>query len=132
MGSIFIRRGIAADYGTGYWLARIVGVARAFELLYDGGVVDSKRALEVGLANRVVPDDEFMPEVMKYARQIAAGPPLAYTTVRRVVLDSVDSINRDVFLEREWSTQSALLSTNDAAEGFRSFLERREPNFTGP
>lgn len=131
MGPIFIRRGIATDYGTGYWLARIVGVAKAYELLYDGGVVDSGRALELGLANRVVPDDEFMPEVMKYARQIAAGPPLAYTATRRNVLDSVDNLSRDAFSQREWAAQTALLTTKDAAEGFRSFLERREPSFTG-
>lgn len=131
IGSIFIKRGVAADYGAAYWLPRIVGVSKAFELFYDGNVIDSARALELGLANRVVPDDEFMDEVMAYAAQIAAGPPMGYTGVRRLILDSVDGIERGVFLDREWAAQAALLRTNDAAEGFKSFIERREPEFTG-
>ena len=131
IGSIFIKRGVAADYGAAYWLPRIVGVSKAFELFYDGNVIDSARALELGLANRVVPDDQLMDEVMTYAAQIAAGPPMGYTGVRRLILDSVDSIERGVFLDREWVTQTALLKTNDAGEGFKSFIERRDPEFTG-
>ena len=131
IGSIFIKRGIAADYGAAYWLPRIVGVAKAFELFYDGNVVDSARALELGLANRVVPDEEFASEVRAYAEQIAAGPPMGYTTVRRLIVESVDAIERLTYLDREWAAQSALLRTNDAAEGFRSFVERRDPQFSG-
>lgn len=131
IGSIFIKRGIAADYGAAYWLPRIVGVAKAFELFYDGNVLDSATALELGLANRVVPDDEFKHELMAYARQIAAGPPMGYTGIRRLIQDSVNSIDREVFLDREWGTQTALLRSGDAGEGFKSFLERREPQFTG-
>ena len=131
IGSIFIKRGLASDYGATYWLPRIVGVAKAFEIFYDGNMLDSSRALALGLANRVVPDEEFMDEVMSCARQIAAGPPIAYTSLRRLVQDSVNSINRDLFLDREWSAQAALLRTSDASEGFNSFLERRAPQFTG-
>jgi 2-(1,2-epoxy-1,2-dihydrophenyl)acetyl-CoA isomerase len=131
IGPIFIKRGIAADYGASYWLPRIVGLARAFELSYDGNVVDAQRALELGLANRVVPDDQLMDETLAYARRIAAGPPMGYTTIRRLLIDSVDAVDRATFAEREWAAQTALLRTSDAAEGFRSFLERREPEFTG-
>ena len=131
IGSIFIKRGVAADYGAAYWLPRIVGVSKAFELFYDGNVIDSARALELGLANSVVPDDRFMDEVMAYAARIAAGPPMGYTGIRRLILDSVDAIGRDVFLDREWAVQAALLRSSDAAEGFRSFLEHRDPAFTG-
>lgn len=131
IGSIFIKRGVAADYGAAYWLPRIVGVSKAFELFYDGNVIDSTRALELGLANKVVPDDEFMDAVMAYAAQIAAGPPMGYTGIRRLILDSVDAIDRDVFLDREWAVQRELLRSSDAGEGFKSFLERREPAFTG-
>ena len=101
------------------------------ELFYDGNVVDSARALELGLANRVVPDDEFTSEVRAYAEQIAAGPPMGYTAVRRLIVESVDAIDRLTYLDREWAAQSALLRTDDAAEGFRSFVERRDPQFSG-
>ena len=131
LGSIFIHRGVASDYGAAYWLPRIVGVARAFEIFYDGRMIDSARALELGLANRVVPDDELLAEATAYAGQIAAGPPMGYTGIRRLLQDSVDSIDRAVFLDRKWATQTALLRTSDAAEGFRSFIERRDPEFTG-
>lgn len=131
IGSIFIKRGVAADYGAAYWLPRIVGVSKAFEIFYDGNVMSAQKALEVGLANEVVADEEFMDRVMAYAAQIAAGPPMGYTGVRRLILDSVDSLDRDTFLDREWVAQAALLKTSDAGEGFRSFLERREPEFTG-
>jgi len=131
IGSIFIKRGVAADYGAAYWLPRIVGVSKAFELFYDGNVIDSTRALELGLANRVVPDDQFMDEVMAYAAQIAAGPPMGYTGIRRLILDSVDAIDRNVFLDREWVVQGELLRSSDAGEGFKSFLEHRDPAFTG-
>lgn len=131
IGSIFIKRGLASDYGATYWLPRIVGVAKAFEIFYDGNLLDSSQALALGVANRVVPDENFMDEVLSYARQIAAGPPIAYTSLRRLVQDSVNSINRDLFLDREWSAQAALLETSDASEGFKSFIERREPEFTG-
>ena len=131
IGSIFIKRGLAADYGAAYWLPRLVGVSKAFELFYDGNVVDSATALELGLANRVVPDDELASEVRAYAEQIAAGPPMGYTAIRRLIVESVDSIDRLTYLDREWTAQSALLRTDDAAEGFRSFVERRDPRFTG-
>ncbi|MEE8338303.1 MAG: enoyl-CoA hydratase-related protein [Dehalococcoidia bacterium] len=131
IGSIFIKRGVAADYGASYWLPRIVGYSRALDIFYDGEVMDAQRALELGLANRVVPDEQLMDEAMTYARRIAAGPPMGYTAIRRLVIESVDAIGRDVFAEREWTAQTALLRTADAAEGFKSFIERREPQFSG-
>ena len=131
IGPIFIKRGLAADYGAAYWLPRIVGAAKAFELFYDGNVIAAGRSLELGLANRVVPDEQLMDEVLAYARQIAAGPPLAYTGIRRLIQDAVSSSDRDRFFDREWAAQAALLASADAREGFRSFLERREPEFHG-
>ena len=131
IGSIFIKRGIAADYGAAYWLPRIVGVSKAFELFYDGNLRSSAEALELGLANRVVPDEDFRDEVMAFACQIAAGPPMGYTAIRRLILDSVDNLDRELFLDREWAVQAALLKSGDAGEGFKSFLERREPQFSG-
>ena len=61
IGSIFIKRGIAADYGAAYWLPRIVGVPKAFELFYDGNVVDSATALELGLATASCPTTSSPP-----------------------------------------------------------------------
>lgn len=130
IGTVFIRRGIAADYGVSYWLPRIVGQARAYELAYSGDLLDARAALEFGLANRVVPDDRLLEETLAYAAKIAAGPPLAYTALRRLLIRQAD-MPLDQFLEYEWTTQADLLRTEDCREGFRAFIERREPKFTG-
>ena len=130
MGSVFIQRGLAADYGAAYWLPRIVGHARAVELLYSGDLVDAARCLELGLAREVVPDDELLERALRYAREIAAGPPLAYTGVRRLLMRASE-LPMSHFLEYEWTTQLGLLGSEDAQEGFRSFLERRDPHFEG-
>ncbi len=130
LGSVFIRRGVATDYAVSYWLPRIVGLAKAYELLYTGELLDAQSALAVGLVNRVVPAEKLMDEAMTFARTIAAGAPLAYVYTRRAVQHSLDNTLRQQ-LEFEWTQQSELLNTNDAREGFRAFIERRAPNFSG-
>jgi 2-(1,2-epoxy-1,2-dihydrophenyl)acetyl-CoA isomerase len=130
IGPIFIKRGLAADYGASYWLPRVVGPARAYEIFYDGDPLPAQRALEVGIAQRVYPDDRLLEETLAYARKIAAGPPLATTYIRRLVARSLDTPLHE-FVETEWSWQSNLLRTRDAVEGFRAFVERREPTWVG-
>lgn len=130
MGTIFIKRGMATDYGVSWWLPRIVGAAKAFELLYSGEIMDAPALLKLGLVNRVVPHESLLAETMAYARMIAAGPPLAYMYTRRNVMLSMDT-GFDAQLEGEWRNQAELLATADAAEGFRAFLQRRAPEFKG-
>ncbi|MGE0572943.1 MAG: enoyl-CoA hydratase/isomerase family protein [Dehalococcoidia bacterium] len=130
IGSIFIRRGLATDYGAGFWLPRIVGVAKAYEILYSGQPFPAKEALALGIVNRVVPDADLMNEAMAYAATIAKGPPLAYTATRRIVQRSLEATIRD-FPDYEWGLQSAMLRTEDGREGFKAFLEKREPEFKG-
>ncbi|MBM3139808.1 MAG: enoyl-CoA hydratase [Chloroflexi bacterium] len=130
LGPIFMKRGLASDYGVLYWLPKLVGAARAYEIIYDGDLLDARRALEVGIANRVVPDEQLLAETLAYARKVAAGPPLAYTYVRRLVRRSFD-LPMHEFLELEWTYQANLLRTHDAREGFAAFVERREPRFRG-
>jgi 2-(1,2-epoxy-1,2-dihydrophenyl)acetyl-CoA isomerase len=130
VGPIFIKRGLASDYGAAYWLPRIVGIARAYEIFYNGNPIDAAAALEAGLANRIVPDDELFDEALKVATSYAAGPPIGNARIRQLLARSTDTSMRD-FLELEWAYQLELLNTADAAEGFRAFVEQRAPNFTG-
>ena len=130
LGPIFIKRGLASDFGASYWLPRLVGPARAYEIFYDGGPLPADKALELGVVQRVYPDAQLLGETLAYARKVAAGPPLATTYIRRLVARSLDTPLRE-FLETEWSWQSNLLKTADAAEGFSAFVERREPHFEG-
>jgi 2-(1,2-epoxy-1,2-dihydrophenyl)acetyl-CoA isomerase len=130
IGSIFIRRGLAADFAAAYWLPRLVGHARAHEIFYEGDLLPAERCLELGLANRVVPADELLDAALDYGRRIAAGPPMAYTSVRRM-LQRATELPMSHFLEYEWTAQLALLASEDGAEGFRAFLEKRAPEFHG-
>lgn len=130
MGSIFIKRGLASDYGVAYWLPRIIGVGRAYDLMYSGELLDAATCLQVGLANRVVADDALAEEAGNYARMIADGPPLAYTLARRMLQRSGDMPIAE-FAEYEWTNQRLLLESKDVREGFRSFIEKRPAKFTG-
>jgi 2-(1,2-epoxy-1,2-dihydrophenyl)acetyl-CoA isomerase len=130
MGTVFIKRATASDCGAAFWLPRIVGIAKAFELFYSGELLDAPSALKEGLVSRVIPDDLLLQEAIAYASLIAKGPPLAFTALRRVLLRSTE-MTLHQFLEYEWTAQLDLLKTSDCIEGFRSFVERREPRFTG-
>lgn len=130
LGTIFIKRGIGPDYGTSFWLPRIVGLSKAYELVYTGDLIDAQAALAIGLVNRVVPHDSLMEETLTLARTIASGPAIAYTYSRRAIARSLENDLRSQ-LELEWTNQSELLTTRDAREGFAAFRERRPPVFTG-
>jgi 2-(1,2-epoxy-1,2-dihydrophenyl)acetyl-CoA isomerase len=130
LGSVFIRRGVGPDFGTSFWLPRIVGQAKAYELLYSGELLNAEAALAVGLVNRVVAHDTLIDETMTYARTIAAGPPIAFTYTRRAAARSFNNTIRD-HLEFEMTQQMELMATKDAHEGFSAFRERRAPEFTG-
>lgn len=121
---------MASDYGVAYWLPRIIGIGRAYDLMYSGELLDADTCLQVGLANRVVADDALAEEAGNYARMIADGPPLAYTLARRMLQRSGDMPIAE-FAEYEWTNQRLLLESKDVREGFRSFIEKRPAKFTG-
>jgi 2-(1,2-epoxy-1,2-dihydrophenyl)acetyl-CoA isomerase len=129
MGTIFIKRGLATDYGVAFWLPRLVGPAKAFELLYSGEVLAAPQLLELGLVNRVVAHEELLPETLSYARMIAEGPAAAYTYTRQNALRAVTE-GLVPFLEQEWRHQAELLVSDDAREGFAAFREKRAPRFS--
>jgi len=130
MGSIFIKRGLASDYGVSYWLPKLVGYGRAMEMMYSGELLNAEACLQAGLANKVFADDELMVEAQKYAQMIADGPPMAYTLVRRMMLRS-NEMTSSQFAEYEWGAQLMLLKSEDVREGFKAFGEKRTPEFKG-
>jgi enoyl-CoA hydratase/carnithine racemase len=130
MAESYIMMGMAPGDGGAYFLPRLVGIARALELLLTGKVISAGEALEMGLVNRVVPHETLMEETMSFAQELAAKPPLATRMIKRAVYQAQKS---DLRSHLDYiSSQLALLSeTQDHQEAARAFLEKRKPRFTG-
>ncbi len=130
LGESYILMGLVPGDGGAFFLPRLVGLAKAMELLLTGEVIDPGEALRIGLVNRVVPHDSLMDEAMKLALKIAAMPPQAVRMMKRVVYQSLDCTLR-THLDYVSSQLSLLSETEDHREAARSFLEKRKPLFTG-
>ena len=128
--SVFVRRGLVPDTGTSYHLPQLVGRGRAIEMLLTGDEVDAATADKWGLVNRVVEPDELLPEALKLASRLAAGPTVTLELTKRLVNDLTRG-GLDVHLQNEAWAGTRLALTEDSGEGRASFLERREPRWTG-
>ncbi len=128
--AIFVKRGIVADTGCTWFLPRLVGPAKALELLYTGRIVGAQEALAMGLVNEVVPADSLARRVDALAGEIAHGPSLAIELNKRLVREA---LGRDLtaHTELEQFLQGYTHTSEDAVEGRMSFLEKRDPVFRG-
>lgn len=127
---VFVRRGLVADAGGTFFLPRIIGLARAKELMFSGEPVDAQRALELGLVVKVVPHEKLMEEAMGMASKLAQGPTRAIGMIKRMLNRSFES-DLETALEMEASMQGIAVSTSDVVEGVTSFLQKRSPEFKG-
>jgi enoyl-CoA hydratase/carnithine racemase len=126
----YILMGLVPGDGGAYFLPRLVGMAKALEMLFTGDILSPEEALEAGLVNYVVPHDRLMEETMRLADSIASKPPLAVRMMKRAVYQAQGSTLR-AHLDYI-SSQLALLSeTRDHLEAAQAFLEKRKPVFSG-
>ena len=130
LSEIFAKRGLSVDGGSSWLLPRLVGLHRAKELAYFADIVSAREALDMGLVNRVVPDDELDAFVDDWARRLAAGPPLALSLTKKLLHNSM-SVDMAEALEDEARCQTINFYSEDTAEAMRAFAEKREPVFRG-
>lgn len=124
------KRGIVADSGLGYFLPRTVGSQRALELMFTGRRVNAQEALEMGAVMEVVPADRLLDRATELATQIAAGPPLSMAAHKRLVY-MIDDDDLTRVQDLTSLIVGKLFVTEDGTEGVKSFMERREPVFSG-
>lgn len=125
----FRRIGLVPDGGATWMLPRLVGKARAMELMLLGEKLPAKTAADWGLINKCVPDAELMEAAMAYARALADGPASLGLT-RNLVWEALDA-DWHLQLEGEAYAQGDASRTDDAREGVMAFVEKRPAKFTG-
>jgi enoyl-CoA hydratase len=129
-GELFVKRGLCCDVAGLGRLAQLVGREHAAELLFTGRIVDAAEARDLRLVSRVVPHEELLPQAIAVAESIAANPPLAVQKLKQGLRRALDPDWREL---GSWVSASLgeLFRTDDHKEGVASFLEKREPRYTG-
>jgi 2-(1,2-epoxy-1,2-dihydrophenyl)acetyl-CoA isomerase len=129
-GEVFTRVGLVPDGGGTYFLPRLVGTAKAMELMLLADIIDAQEALRLGLVNWVVPAAQLQEETQKLAARLAQGPTLAYGLVKTGLYQSLTMPLEDV-LHMEARHQAIAARSQDHAEGVAAFREKRQPRFLG-
>lgn len=126
----FAKSGAFPDWGGIHLLPKLVGYAKAAELFFTGDIIGAEEALRIGLVNKVVPHDELASATKKIAGRIAKNAPVSIALIKRGLqnfykMDITQAVDFESYCLR------ICFDTEDSKEGFRSFLEKRAPNFTG-
>ena len=122
--------GLAADSGSSWSLQRLVGPAKAKELLLMPSTIPAAQALELGLATEVVPVDQVIPRAHEIAARLAAGPTVAYGAIRRSIAFSAGhSLEESLDFERQMMELTG--ATEDHRHAVKSFLAKEKPTFQG-
>ncbi|MCH2517435.1 MAG: enoyl-CoA hydratase/isomerase family protein [Dehalococcoidia bacterium] len=129
--TVFIERSLSPDSGMSFFLPRIVGASRAFDLVYTSRFVDADEAYRIGLLDRLVPAESLLDEAKELAQQIAFWPPVAMQMSKRVMQRGMES---DLEEQLRYETHGIVFgrrAPHDVEEAAASFREKRPPDFTG-
>ncbi len=127
----FVKIGLVPDWGGHYLLTKLIGPARALELMMTGERIDAAEAYRLGLVNRCFPDEQLMAAVYERARVLTAAPAEAIAAIKRGVYLGASSTLEET-LAFEAAAQCRVFLSADAREGMRAFLDKRVPQFGMP
>lgn len=127
---VFVRRGITPDGGGAYLLPRLIGLAKAKELVFFGDDLAAPDAERIGLINKCVPADQLGDAVDEWATRLAQAPTKAVSLSKWLLNRSLDSDRRAAFEDEAWAQELAS-RTEDFQEGVAAFVERREVRYRG-
>lgn len=126
---LFVKVGLSgADMGAAYLLPRVVGLAKATELLYTGDFISAQEAAAIGLYNRVVAPSELKNATVEMAERLARGPAFALTKTKEM-LNREMHMNLDAALESEAQAQAICMQHPDYREAYEAFVNKREVKF---
>jgi len=129
--SVFIERNLSPDSGLSFFLPRVVGQSRAADLIYTSRAVDAEEAYRIGLLDRLVAHDALLDTALEIAEQMAAWPPLALRSSKRVLQHNLEVGLEDALRYEMTGLSFARRASNDAKESRAAFIEKRKPTYTG-
>ena len=127
---VFVKRGLALDGGTSWTIPQLIGPRRAKQMAFFGDTVDAATALDWGLINEVVAPDDLSATAHEWGTKLANGPTTAISLMKAQIDASLTSTFEEA-AEGEARAQHIVYTTKDMQEGMLSFMERRDPKFTG-
>lgn len=130
LAAAFVKRGIVPESGGTWFLPRMIGWAKAAELIYTGRTLSAAESLDMGLVNHVVPADQVAATARALALEIAANAPLAVQSAKRLMRMGLEE-SFDTHVHHVYLQLLPLFRTQDFREGIASFLEKRAPDFQG-
>jgi enoyl-CoA hydratase/carnithine racemase len=126
---LFVKVGLSgADMGAAYLLPRMVGLAKATELLYTGDFISAQEAERIGLYNHVVPAEQLTATTFEFAERLARGPAFALAKTKEM-LNRELNMNLDAALECEAQAQAICMQHPDYREAYEAFINKRHPRF---
>ncbi|MET3528222.1 enoyl-CoA hydratase/isomerase family protein [Phenylobacterium koreense] len=130
MAAAFVKRGVVPESGGTWILPRLLGWAKAAELIFTGRTLSARESLDLGLVNEVVPDDKLAARAREVALEIAANAPLAVQSAKRLMRMALSEQFND-HVHHVYLQFLQLVRTHDFREGMTSFLEKRPADFQG-